>query len=154
MDTSDRSQECLEPATSIGSTVSDSEHHLEHRPHHRSTFEEDDSDSSHSEDARHDQRADLQRMMSRRTFAVNSQVSPGVVGGADGLRHRARLSTGHNGAETADSDGQHGPHRRRASTGAALETNGAPPPEDQPQAYQVRARGPSDLNVHTAVSQR
>jgi len=111
----------LEPATSASSTASDSD---QRPPRRRSTFEEDDSDSSHAEDARHDHRADLQRMMSRRTFAV-----------ADvGLRHRARSSmTGSAGAGAADVDGQHG---RRASTVVASEANEVPP-EDQPNANQV-----------------
>lgn len=113
---SDRS---LEPATSVASTASDSE---QRPPRRQSTFEEDDSDSS--EDVRHDQMADLQRMMSRRTFAV--------ADGANGLRHQrgSSTTTGSAGAEATDSDGQ---LRRRASTVEAPEPKEASP-EDQPQA--------------------
>lgn len=91
------------------------------------------SDSEEEQECRHDQRADLQKMMSRRNFAV-------VDGG--GLRHRVRSSSGleppavrpevHGGS--MGGGGHHG--RRRSSMTVVPETNELPP-GDQRQSHQV-----------------
>lgn len=138
------------------------------QPEIRRFDEGSDSDSSSCEDARHDQRADLARMMSRRNFAV----------GIDGLplaaAHRVRTSSGGTGtpgggvsaaaaageaaatatataaAAAAAYDGAHNNNgRRRSSTmgsaataavGGAVEASEVAP-EDQGQSNQVCVLG-------------
>lgn len=122
----------LEPQSSIASTVSigrdiDSREGGDRDPR---TFDVD-TESSSSEDCRHDQRADLQRMMSRRNFAVVDST---------GLRHRVRSSSVlvESLRPEAHNTGGHG--RRRSSITVAPEANEAPPGQDQRQSNQVRER--------------
>lgn len=133
----DGSSHFLEPQTSIASTLSaDADISRERAGDSLNprTFDEmDDTASSTSDDeGRHDQRADLLKMMSRRNFAV-------VEG--TGLRHRVRSSA--TGVEPsavrpeAHGGPMHGHGRRRSSMTVVPEANELPP-GDHLQSNQVR----------------
>lgn len=130
------SHDFLEPEISVASTLSigaDREREARDTLHPR-TFEDDTGSSSSEDEAcRHDQRADLQKMMSRRNFAV--------VDGTGGLRHRVKSSSRVEPAAAPESHGSMGSGtghgRRRSSMVAVPEANEASP-GDQPQSYQVR----------------
>ncbi|CAM9507934.1 unnamed protein product, partial [Ectocarpus sp. 4 AP-2014] len=116
---------------SIASTVSDGM--IDRREPHRERFEDDDSSGSISsdEEARHDQRADLARMTSRRSFVV--------VDGAAAGHHRPGSSSGTAAAAAAAQRVQNvntaGQHRPRRSS--MTETSEVVPADEQRQSNQV-----------------
>eukprot|EP00903_Cladosiphon_okamuranus_P008455 g8124.t1 len=124
----------LEPETSLASTLSieaDRERTAEDRLKQR-TYEDDTGSSSSDDEAcRHDQRADLQKMMSRRNFAVAD---------GNGLRHRVRSPSGPEPAPVrpeANGGSMGGGHGRRRSSIAVVPEANEMPPAEQPQLNQV-----------------
>lgn len=126
----------LEPQTSVASTVSidtDSRERLAGDSLNPRTFDDDTGSSSSDEECRHDQRADLQKMMSRRNFAVVDGI---------GLRHRIRSSSGLEPSVRSEFHGgsNGGGHGRRRSSMAVLPEANETPPVEQPQSNQVCER--------------
>lgn len=109
----------LEPQSSTASTIS-TERERRAGDTLNPRFDDDGSSSSDEEDGRHDQRADLQRMMSRRNFAVVE---------SNGMRHRVRSSSG---VESVSMGGEH--RRRQPSVAPEVDDS---PPGDQRQSNQV-----------------